>query len=57
VTDTGPSGRSIRPQDLTGVIFDTQANARAALDAMITQRPPQAPPVESSAVYEVVLEV
>jgi hypothetical protein len=39
------------------VIFDTEANATAALETMITQRPAQAPPVESSGVYEVVLEV
>lgn len=39
------------------VIFDTEANATAGLDAMTTSRPPEAPPVESSAIYEVVVEV
>jgi hypothetical protein len=36
------------------VIFDTEANASAAL---VMERPAEAPPVTSSAVYEVVAEV
>ena len=39
------------------VIFDTEANAKAGLEAMTTNRPPEAPPVESTALYEVVAEV
>jgi hypothetical protein len=39
------------------LIYDTQANAQAVLDIMTTDRPADAPPVISSAVYEVVLEV
>jgi hypothetical protein len=39
------------------VLFDTEANAKAGLDAMTTDRPAEAPPVESTAIYEVVLEV
>jgi hypothetical protein len=39
------------------VIFDTEANATAGLDTMTTSRPPEAPPVESTAIYEVVVEV
>ncbi len=39
------------------VIFDTEANAKAGLDAMTTNRPPEAPPVESTVLYEVVVEV
>jgi hypothetical protein len=38
------------------VIFDTEANAQAGLDAMTVGRPPEAPPVENTAIYEVVLE-
>jgi hypothetical protein len=39
------------------VVFDTEGNAKAALDGIIAQRPAELPPVQSSAVYEVVLEV
>jgi hypothetical protein len=39
------------------VVFDTQANAEAALDAMLNNRPPEAPPAVSSGVYEVMVEV
>jgi hypothetical protein len=38
------------------VTFDTEGNAKAALDVMTTDRPAEAPPVESTAMYEVVLE-
>lgn len=39
------------------VICDSESHARSCLDAMTTERPAQAPPVTSSALYEVVLEV
>lgn len=39
------------------VIFDTEANAKGGLDAMTSNRPAEAPPVESTALYEVVVEV
>ena len=39
------------------VMFDTEANAKAGLDAMTTDRPAEAPPVESSGIYELVVEV
>ena len=55
------AGRFLRSLDNTSgvgaVIFDTEANARAALDAITANRPPEAPPVDSTAVYEVVVEV
>jgi hypothetical protein len=55
------SARFMRSQDGTtgagAVIFDTESNARAALDAMMTERPADAPPIENTAIYEVVLEV
>ena len=38
------------------VTFETEANARAGLDAMTSERPAEAPPVESTAIYEVVVE-
>jgi hypothetical protein len=54
------TARFLRSQDgMTGVgaaTFETEANAKAGLDAMTTDRPPEAPPVESSAVYEVIME-
>jgi hypothetical protein len=54
------AARFLRSQDgATGVgavVFDTEANAKAGLDTMTTARPPEAPPVDSSAIYEVVLE-
>lgn len=37
--------------------FDTEVNAKAALEAMTTDRPPEAPQIQSTAVYEVFLEV
>jgi hypothetical protein len=39
------------------VIFETEANAMDGLDAMITDRPAEAPPVESTSFYEVIVEV
>jgi len=39
------------------VIFDTEANAKAGLDAMTSNRPPEAPPVTSTALYEVIAEI
>jgi hypothetical protein len=52
------TARFLRTQDGTtgvgAVIFDTESNARAALDA---DRPAGGPPIESTAIYEVVLEV
>jgi hypothetical protein len=55
------SARFLRSQDgATGIgaaIFDTEANAKAGLDAMTTDRPAEAPPVESAAIYEVIIEV
>jgi hypothetical protein len=39
------------------VIFDTEANAKAALDIMTNSRPGEAPPITSTALYEVIVEV
>ena len=39
------------------VIFDTEANAKAGLDTMTSSRPADAPPVTSTALYEVLIEV
>jgi hypothetical protein len=39
------------------VIFDTEDNAKAGLDTMTKNRPSDAPPVTSTAIYEVVVEV
>lgn len=39
------------------VLFDSESNARAGLDAMISRRPAEAPPVESTEIYELVVEV
>ena len=39
------------------VTFDTEANAKAGLTALTTNRPPEAPPVQSTALYDVFLEV
>ena len=54
------SARFLRSQDgkrgVGAVVFDTEGNAKAGLDAMTTDRPAEAPPVESTAIYEVVLE-
>jgi len=38
------------------VIFDTERNARDGLDAMTAARPAGAPPVERTAIYEIVAE-
>ena len=38
-------------------VFDTEEHAKAGHDAMVNERPPGAPPVASSAVYEIFLEV
>ena len=55
------TARFLRSQDgTTGVgtaIFDTESNAKAALDAMATDRPEQAPLIVSTAIYEMILEV
>ena len=55
------TARFMRSEDgatgIGSVIFDTEGNARAALNAMMKERPAEAPPIESTAVYEVVLEV
>jgi hypothetical protein len=55
------AARFLRSQDgATGIgsaIFDTEANAKAALDAMTTDRPAEAPPIESAVLYDVFLEV
>jgi hypothetical protein len=53
--------RFMRSQDrktgIGSVIFDTESNAKAGLEAMTTNRPAEAPPIESSATYEVFMEV
>jgi hypothetical protein len=55
------SARFLRSQDgktgVGAVVFDTESNARLCLDRMATERPPEAPQVESTATYEIVLEV
>jgi hypothetical protein len=55
------SARFLRSQDGTrgvgAVIFDTESNAKAALDAMATDRPAELAPIESTAIWEVVVEV
>jgi hypothetical protein len=38
-------------------VFDTEEHANAGQDAMVNERPPEAPRVTSSAVYELFLEV
>jgi len=48
-----PDGKS----GVGAVICDTESHARACLDVMTTRRPAEAPPVTSTALYEVVLEV
>jgi heme-degrading monooxygenase HmoA len=54
------SARFLRSLDgKTGVgttLWDTEANAKAGLDAATTNRPPEAPKVENTALYEVMLE-
>jgi hypothetical protein len=39
------------------VTFDTEANAKAALDTMTASRPAELPPVVQSGVSEVILEI
>jgi hypothetical protein len=39
------------------VTFDTEANAKAGLENLTTNRPPEAPAVQNTALYEVFLEV
>jgi hypothetical protein len=39
------------------VIYDTEANAKKAVETMTTERPAEAPPVLDRAIYEVVVEV
>jgi hypothetical protein len=55
------SARFFRASDETAgmgvAVFDTEEHAKAGLDAMVNNRPPEAPPVTSSAVYEMFLEV
>ena len=41
---------------LAAVMFDTEGDAKAGLDAMTTDRPPGAPPIVATAIYKVVLE-
>jgi hypothetical protein len=55
------TARFLRSQDgkagVGAVVFDTEGNAMAGLDAMTTNRPAEAPRVESTAIYEVIVEV
>ena len=47
------------PDGTTGMgiaLFDTAEHAQAGQDAMINNRPPEAPPVTDSAVYELFLQ-
>jgi hypothetical protein len=39
------------------VVFDTEANAKAGLERLVNDRPPEAPAVTDSGVYEVIAEV
>ena len=41
---------------IAAVMFDNEADAKAGLDAMTTDRPAGAPPIVNTAIYEVVLE-
>jgi hypothetical protein len=48
------------PDGTTGMgvaVFDTEQHAKTGLDAMVNNRPAYAPPVTSSAVYEMFIEV
>jgi hypothetical protein len=51
------SGVWLRSQDgqagLGIVVFDSEANAKSALETFPSRRPPDAPPVTSAAVFEV----
>jgi hypothetical protein len=55
------TARFLRSQDgkagVGAVLFDTEGNAKAGLDAMTINRPSEAPPIESTAIYEVIVEV
>jgi hypothetical protein len=55
------SARFMQAQDhktgVGAVIVDTEGHASACLDAMTSERPSEAPPVTSSGIYEVVLEI
>ena len=56
------SARFLRSLDgatgVSAVIFDTESNAKAALDAMATaDRPAEAPKIETTAILEVIREV
>jgi hypothetical protein len=54
------SARFLRSQDgktgLGTVICDSSGHAQECLDTMTAERPAEAPPVTSTAIYEVVLE-
>ena len=54
------SGTWLRAVDqktgMGAVIFDTEANASAALSTIPAERPPNAPKITNSAVYEVVFQ-
>jgi hypothetical protein len=48
------------PDGTTGMgvaVFDTEEHAKTGHDAMVNDRPPDAPPVTNSAVYEMFIEV
>jgi heme-degrading monooxygenase HmoA len=48
------------PDGTTGMgvaVFDTEEHAKAGRDTMVNNRPPEAPQVTSSAVYEIFVEV
>jgi hypothetical protein len=55
------SARFLRSKDektgVGAVIVDTESHATACLDVMTSERPADAPPVTSSGIYEVFLEV
>lgn len=55
------TARFLRSQDgkagVGSVVFDTEGNAKAGLDAMTNNRPAEAPRVESTAIYELIVEV
>ena len=55
------SARFFRTSDGTtgmGVaVFDTEEHATTGHDALVNNRPPEAPPVTSSAIYEMFIEV
>ena len=48
-------GRSLDgSKGIGAVMFDTEANAKAALEAMVANRPAEAPPVVGTEIYELV---